>query len=138
MLGRVVFWYRFHQKTRPWDHVSAIPASGHVLFKIYGQKCQRCSSDVKNNPPTILDAFQIFILVTDTDIVQEFETALWYPEEISNAVWHLYADVAEKYYGRSVSGVVERIRQGKPVRPHKPQLCQACADGICKIKKKNR
>ena len=67
--------------------------------------------------------------------LKTFETALWYPEEIANALLHLFSRVGERCYALSSVYVVERVRQGLPVGPHNTQLCQACSDGVCTIKK---
>ncbi len=90
------------------------------------------------------------------NFLKAFETALWYPEEIANALWNLHSKVAEKYYGRPITCVPRGLRGGnnlkkffvriwnmlnifvnlgKPLRPHQQSLCQACSDGICRIGK---
>ncbi|XP_046464341.1 receptor-transporting protein 4-like isoform X3 [Daphnia pulex] len=99
MQGRVVFWFRILYG------IESGFVRGEVVFKLYGQKCERCTSGA-------------------------FETALWYPEEIANAMWNLYSKVAEKFYGRPVDKVVRGLRGGKPRTPHKPELCQSCSDGL--------
>ncbi|XP_057365761.1 uncharacterized protein LOC130686644 isoform X1 [Daphnia carinata] len=99
MQGRVVFWFRM------LHGIESGFARGEVVFKLYGQKCERCTSGA-------------------------FETPLWYPEEIANAMWNLYSKVAEKFYGRPLDKVVRGLRGGKPRTPHKPELCQSCSDGL--------
>nr|CAH0099990.1 unnamed protein product [Daphnia galeata] len=99
MQGRVVFWFRI------LNGIESGFVRGEVVFKLYGQKCERCTSG-------------------------SFETALWYPEEIANAMWNLYSKVAEKFYGKPVDKVVRGLRGGKPRTPHKPELCQSCSDGL--------
>lgn len=47
MQGRVVFWYRLlYQGDGGF-------VRGEVLFKLYGQKCDRCNSSVRTIPETI-------------------------------------------------------------------------------------
>ena len=69
---------------------------------------------------------------------QEYETPLWYPEEVFNALWHLYLKVGECNYGRPPTAGPRGVRTGKPLRPHRPELCQACSDGICRSANKEQ
>ena len=47
MKGRVIFWF----------HLNYAGNAGYVLFKLYGQQCQKCNNG-------------------------RFEHAMWYPEEV--------------------------------------------------------
>ena len=55
MKGRVVFWFELNFATN----------TGMVMFKLYGQQCQRCKTG-------------------------KFEHAMWYPEEVVK-VYYLYS-----------------------------------------------
>ena len=56
---------------------------------------------------------ELIIILYYYFLLKSFETALWYPEEIANAMWNLYSKVAEKFYGKPVDKVVRGLRGGK-------------------------
>lgn len=52
------------------------------------------------------------MIISTLRCLQAFETALWYPEEIANALWHLYFKIAERFYGRPMTEVARGLRGG--------------------------
>ncbi|XP_013416750.1 receptor-transporting protein 1-like [Lingula anatina] len=97
MKGRVVFWF----------HLNVATNSGYVLFKLYGQQCNRCKSE-------------------------KFEHAMWYPEEVIKVVGNVYNRVGQVYYGFYRPPLRIDRRPGKPRNQHNAELCQACKDGLCR------
>lgn len=97
MKGRVVFWFQM------WPEHS----QGLVLFKLYGQKCEKCNQKV-------------------------FEHAMWYPEEVNKVLTNVFHAVGKAYYGLAEAPVYRERRKGKPRTQHNTSLCQACADRVCK------
>ena len=94
---------------------------------------------------------------------ERFENPMWYPEEVTKVPLNLYAfqsltlrnsnilslqhtifQVLENLYTRvrhHFYGDIDLIqnirierRAGKPRNPHRPELCQACANGNCRMK----
>lgn len=96
MKGRVAFWFYF----------SNIGNDGHIAFKLYGQKCQRCKTG-------------------------NYENAMWYPEEVTKVMLNAYNRVGQTIYGYYQASYAKSRRPGKPRTPHNSDLCQACQDGIC-------
>lgn len=80
---------------------------GIVHFKLFGQKCQKCKPDT-------------------------FEHAMWYPQEAVKVVYNLYIRVGQLFYGFAPSDYYTQRRTGKPRQPHRSELCQACANNICR------
>ena len=68
--------------------------------------------------------------------IQGFLTALWYHEEIENAVRFLATEVAKTYYGGEKLPIPRRLRQGNPSKDthHDPTRCQACVEGLCVVR----
>ena len=81
-----------------------------------------------------------------------FEEPMWYPEEVAKVIknyirkmmfkickqvlHNLYVRVRHHFYG-DINLIQElRVdrRPGNPRNRHRPELCQACADGKCKMK----
>ena len=87
MHGRVIFWTRlFRNPDEPGSMLR-----GEVRFRLYKQKCIRCSSD-------------------------QFRDALWYSDEIMNALIHLYQSVGSIFYGWKSVDVVRGVRQVKSTK----------------------
>ncbi len=63
MKGRVIFWFHLNYATN----------SGYVLFKLYGQQCQKC----KNG---------------------SYEHAMWYPEEVVKVSTFRKRKMLPKYF----------------------------------------
>ncbi|XP_070207863.1 receptor-transporting protein 3-like isoform X1 [Littorina saxatilis] len=97
MKGRVIFWFHLNYATN----------TGHVLFKLYGQQCQKCNNG-------------------------KFEHAMWYPEEVVKVIGNVYNRVGQCYYGFVRPPLRIDRRQGKPRNQHNAELCQACKEGLCK------
>ncbi|KAK7460769.1 hypothetical protein BaRGS_00038816 [Batillaria attramentaria] len=97
MKGRVIFWFHLNYATN----------SGYVLFKLYGQQCQKCNNG-------------------------KFEHAMWYPEEVVKVIGNVYNRVGQCYYGFVRPPLRIDRRQGKPRNQHNAELCQACKEGLCK------
>jgi len=47
-------------------------------------------------------------------------------------VHNLYVRVGQLFYGFAPSDYLTQRRTGKPRQPHKSELCQACANHICR------
>ncbi|BFZ22947.1 hypothetical protein BsWGS_25986 [Bradybaena similaris] len=97
MKGRVIFWFHLNYTTN----------SGYVMFKLYGQQCQKC----KNG---------------------SYEHAMWYPEEVVKVIGNVYNRVGQVFYGFVRPPLRIDRRQGKPRNQHNAELCQACKEGLCK------
>ncbi|XP_052759858.1 receptor-transporting protein 3-like isoform X2 [Mya arenaria] len=97
MKGRVIFWFELNYATN----------SGCVMFKLYGQQCQKCKTG-------------------------KFEHAMWYPEEVVKVVGNVYNRVGQIYYGFVRPPLRIDRRVGKPRNQHNSELCQACKEGLCK------
>ncbi|KAL8582676.1 hypothetical protein ACOMHN_050419 [Nucella lapillus] len=97
MKGRVIFWF----------HLNYASNAGYVLFKLYGQQCQKCNNG-------------------------KFEHAMWYPEEVVKVIGNVYNRVGQCYYGFVRPPLRIDRRQGKPRNQHNAELCQACKEGLCK------
>lgn len=97
MKGRVVFWFELNFATN----------TGCVMFKLYGQQCQRCKTG-------------------------KFEHAMWYPEEVVKVIGNVYNRVGQIYYGFVRPPLRIDRRSGKPRNQHNAELCQACKEGLCK------
>lgn len=97
MKGRVIFWFNLNYQTN----------TGLVMFKLYGQQCQRC----KNG---------------------KYEHAMWYPEEVVKVLGNVYNRVGQIYYGFVRPPLRIDRRAGKPRNQHNAELCQACKDGLCR------
>ncbi|XP_076452044.1 receptor-transporting protein 4-like isoform X2 [Babylonia areolata] len=97
MKGRVIFWF----------HLNFATNAGYVLFKLYGQQCQKCNNG-------------------------KFEHAMWYPEEVVKVVGNVYNRVGQCYYGFVRPPLRIDRRQGKPRNQHNAELCQACKEGLCR------
>ncbi|KAK2149133.1 hypothetical protein LSH36_465g01000 [Paralvinella palmiformis] len=96
MKGRVGFWFHLERDTQ----------KGEVLFKLYGQQCQRCPN-------------------------ADFSHAMWYPEEVVKVIENLYNRIGTVHYGFVLPPIRIDRRTGKPRAQHDSKLCQACKDGIC-------
>ena len=68
--------------------------------------------------------------------LQDFLSAMWYHEEIENAVRFLATEVAKTYYGGEKLPQPRRLRQGNPSKDthHDPTRCQACMEGLCVVR----
>ncbi|XP_012944211.1 LOW QUALITY PROTEIN: receptor-transporting protein 3 [Aplysia californica] len=97
MKGRVIFWFHLNYSTN----------SGYVMFKLYGQQCQKC----KNG---------------------NYEHAMWYPEEVVKVICNIYNRVGQIFYGFERPPLNTSRREGKPKNQHNADLCQACKEGLCK------
>lgn len=97
MKGRVIFWFQLNYATN----------MGYVMFKLYGQQCQRC----KNG---------------------KYEHAMWYPEEVIKVLGNVYNRVGQIYYGFVRPPLRIDRRAGKPRNQHNSELCQACKEGLCR------
>merc|ERR1711990_551261 len=84
---------------------------GNIFAQMFGQKCQRC-------------------------IDERFENPMWYPEEVTKVLENLYTRVRHHFYGDIdlIQNIRIERRAGKPRNPHRPELCQACANGNCRMK----
>ena len=128
MKGRVTFWFGLFPTSRP-----GLQGEGVVLFKLFGQRCRKCSSET-------------------------FQKPLWYPKEVQKVpffsshspneddadpclevVWNVFNKVSEVIYQvPSAAGQIVRERRvGKPQREHVSSDCEACALGICSSAKPN-
>ncbi|GAB6033071.1 hypothetical protein CHUAL_012686 [Chamberlinius hualienensis] len=96
MKGRVAFWFTFN----------ASNGQGTLMFRLYGQKCQRCKSG-------------------------NYENSMWYPEEVVKVLMNVYCHIGQFYYGLYQASITKSRRAGKPRTPHNSNLCQACQDGVC-------
>ncbi|XP_076320407.1 receptor-transporting protein 3-like isoform X1 [Tachypleus tridentatus] len=96
MKGRVAFWFT----------LNLMVGEGFVLFKLFGQQCDRCKLD-------------------------RYEPAMWYPEEVIKVLANVYNRIGQVYYGFYQPPIHRSRRQGKPRTPHNSDLCQACKDGVC-------
>ncbi|XP_025081074.1 receptor-transporting protein 3-like isoform X2 [Pomacea canaliculata] len=97
MKGRVIFWFNLNYAAN----------AGYVLFKLYGQQCQKCNNG-------------------------KFEHAMWYPEEVVKVIGNVYNRVGQIFYGFVRPPLRIDRRQGKPRNQHNAELCQACKEGLCK------
>lgn len=97
MKGRVIFWFELNYATN----------AGCVMFKLYGQQCQKCKTG-------------------------KFEHAMWYPEEVVKVIGNVYNRVGQIYYGFVRPPLRIDRRVGKPRNQHNSELCQACKEGLCK------
>lgn len=96
MKGKVAFWYTFCNEIE----------KGFIVFKLYGQKCDKCKTE-------------------------KYETAMWYPEEIKKVLRNLFYKIGQVLYGAIQPPISRDRRPGKPRTPHNSNLCQACSDGVC-------
>ena len=104
MQGRVAFWYRIaYTKPGLGNFIR-----GQVVFKLYGQKCETCSSDVSCLSHHLLSSYTLTESVSIN--LQNYEIPLWYPEEIANAIWNLYFKIGQKLFGLPGCGVVRGLR----------------------------
>ncbi|GFO22183.1 receptor transporting protein [Plakobranchus ocellatus] len=97
MKGRVIFWF----------HLNPTTNAGYVMFKLYGQQCQKCHNG-------------------------KYEHAMWYPEEVVKVIGNVYNRVGQIFYGFVRPPLRIDRRQGKPRNQHNAELCQACKEGLCK------
>lgn len=104
MKGRVGFGYVLDTKRN----------SGLVVFKLYGQKCQKCE-EKKGSADEL-----------------EFVHAMWYKEEIEKVIYNLCQMVGKTYYGYERPTVNISRRKGCPKKQHNRSVCQACQENICK------
>ncbi|XP_067946762.1 receptor-transporting protein 3-like [Watersipora subatra] len=93
MKGRVVFNFQFNESS----------LTGIVFFRLFGQKCQRCTPET-------------------------FEHAMWYPEEVIKVIGNLFNRIGQEYYGFYRPCVRVDRRPGKPQAKHNKECCQACAE----------
>ncbi|GFV37733.1 putative receptor-transporting protein, partial [Trichonephila clavipes] len=99
-------WTSMKGRVAFWFVLDATTGKGMVCLKLYGQQCDRC--------PT-----------------RNYESAMWYPEEVRKVMTNIYNRVGEVYYGFQVPPYFNNRRAGKPRTPHNTELCQACKDGVC-------
>ncbi|XP_015791017.1 receptor-transporting protein 3 isoform X2 [Tetranychus urticae] len=102
MKGRVAFWFDLTAYSGY--------SQGLVTFKLFGQQCQKCKSEM-------------------------YEAPMWYPEEVFKVLINLFNKVGQNYYGFYYPPLEKTRRPGKPRTPHNSQLCQACKDGVCTNRK---
>ncbi|XP_022245281.1 receptor-transporting protein 4-like isoform X4 [Limulus polyphemus] len=96
MKGRVAFWFTLNPLT----------CEGLVVFKLFGQQCDRCNSE-------------------------RYEHAMWYPEEVIKVLANVYNRIGQVYYGFYQPPIHRSRRPGKPRTPHNSNLCQACKNSVC-------
>lgn len=100
MKGRIAFWFNF----------APFRGDGLIIFKLYGQRCDKCKID-------------------------RYEDPMWYPEEVHKVLVNAYHRVGETFYGFVTPPLIKQRRAGKPRTPHNSDLCQACKDGVCAERK---
>lgn len=108
MRGMVQFHISLHNA---FLHHGQVVQIGVIVATMFGQKCQKCMDN-------------------------RFEVAMWYPEEVAKVLHNLYVRVRHHFYGDI--DLIQKLRvdrrPGNPRNRHRPELCQACANGKCKMK----
>lgn len=101
MKGRIKFWLQ------PYALPSGQICGGKLYFKLYGQKCQKCTPE-------------------------EFQHAMWYPEEAKKVLTNAFFWIGERYYCFEKQQQIVTRRRGRPRTQHNSALCQACHEGVCR------
>ncbi|UXI19698.1 bombystatin [Sarcoptes scabiei] len=87
---------------------------GLVAMKLFGQQCTLCNRE------------------------NVFEQPMWYPEEVTKVLLNLFNCVGRIFYGFETIRYERYRRSGKPRHQHNSTLCEACIEGICLNRLKNK
>ncbi|XP_037089064.1 uncharacterized protein LOC119109523 [Pollicipes pollicipes] len=155
MHGQVSFQYFLHRG----------PGAGTVFFQLFGQKCRVCvrerlrervsatattaagqSAATEPQPaanaaaPAAEPAGAAAAAAAggeDDDV--GYANPMWYPDEVRRVLLELYVQVTSKLYPdlpRVVPPSGQQRRFGRPQQQHDPSLCQGCAAGTCRMKRR--
>uniref|UniRef100_T1ISE7 3CxxC-type domain-containing protein n=1 Tax=Strigamia maritima TaxID=126957 RepID=T1ISE7_STRMM len=99
-------WTSMKGRVMFWFFLDVFLSEGWILFQLFGQRCLKCNTN-------------------------QFENAMWYPEEVVKVMTNVCNRMAEVYYGFPQCPQRSARRPGRPRNPHNRDLCQACFEGVC-------